>query len=39
MPMGSLGKRGAERRKEDQGIYERVKEALVKGDKITPPEL
>jgi deoxyribodipyrimidine photolyase-related protein len=39
MPMASLAKRGASRRKQDQGIYKRVGEILEKGDEITPPEL
>jgi len=39
MPMASLKKRGALRRKKDQEVYARVKEILGKGDKITPKDL
>jgi len=39
MPMASLKKRDALRRKKDQEVYARVKEILGKGDKITPQNL
>ncbi len=39
MPMASLGKREASRRKQDQEVYKRVGETLRKGDKVTPQKL
>ncbi len=39
MPMASLRKRGASRKKRDQGVYKRVRELLGKAEKITPQNL
>jgi len=39
MPMASLGKRGASRRKHDEEVYKRVREILEKGDKVKPQNL
>jgi len=39
MPMASLRKRSASRKKQDQEIYERVRERLGKGDTVTPKDL
>jgi deoxyribodipyrimidine photolyase-related protein len=39
MPMASLGKREASRKRQDQEIFKRVKEILGRGDKVTPKEL
>jgi len=39
MPMASLKKRGAARRKEDQQVYKRIREIMGRGEKITPQKL
>jgi deoxyribodipyrimidine photolyase-related protein len=39
MPMASLRKRGAARRKQDQEVYKRVRELLGRGGKVTPQNL
>jgi deoxyribodipyrimidine photolyase-related protein len=39
MPMASLGKREASRKRQDQEIFKRVKEILGRGDKVTPKDL
>jgi len=39
MPMASLRKRSASRKKQDQEVYKRVREILGKGDNVTPQNL
>jgi deoxyribodipyrimidine photolyase-related protein len=39
MPMASLRKRSASRKKQDQEVFRRVREILGKGDKVTPQNL
>ena len=39
MPMASLRKRSASRKKQDQEVYKKVREILGKGEKITPKDL
>jgi hypothetical protein len=39
MPMASPGKRAIGRKKQDQGVYKRVRDILEKGDKVTPQAL
>ncbi len=39
MPMASLRKRSASRKRQDQEVYKRVREILGKGDNVTPQNL